>query len=847
MNSFKKVFIFILVLVTLFPLAAEDDDWYYGKTISQIVFSGLNNVKEKTAQSVVSSYVGKEFSDELYSEMDAALYSQSWMDWMMVSANHQEDGEGVVLLVEVNENPMISSVEVVGNDKIRANAIIEAQNLAKGGFYSTNNVDANALLVKEYYITRGYRDVNVEAVVNTRADNTVIVTYTISEGRQYKVRSVLFEGIQGLGREELKKLLTTKEKSFFDSGNFIQSNMDQDMAAIIEHYTTKGYPDAKVANSEIVVLEEESTDSTVYVNIIYTIEEGSLWTIGTVDFEGNSVFGDEEIQSLITISDGDIYNSKSIVSIYEKIASLYYDNGYVYSVVKPEITKSEGNKVNIHFSIVEGKQTKVEEIRINGLTKTKPYVFERELALKVGDIFSRSAFIQSQQNMYNTSLLKNISASLYPGKTEDGVICEFQVEEGNQMELQFGATFGSTEINGFPVSGFLSLTNNNLGGKAKALSLSTELSPSTQSVSLSISDSWVGDKRWSNGVSISAQRNVRTGILQKGIGSDFYDGRDSLKETYPLGYDNPYDWYVVNSQSYPSSNYLMDYDYYSFDVGYNSGYSWVFAPGSLKLGGGVSVGLNHAVYDNTKYTPYEKLISAYNDGWQFSNKIYASLTWDGRNYVSAIPHGYVLSAAYTYAGGVLGGLSNYNKIALSAKAYRSIMQFAQKDSTSKKNLILGLSTEVDLMLPQYWVYGDDHSGWTDPKMGATKYEMLYIDGMNIGRGFNVVFDQAFLWNNQIDLTYPLAEDVLSFEVFGSFTGVQSELGKVKGLDSINWYFATGAGIKMEIPGFPLGLYLVKNATIKTNEGWKWQNGALFNTGREGSGMSLVLAITTSIY
>ena len=49
---------------------------------------------------------------------------------------HQEDGEGVVLLVEVNENPMISSVEVVGNDKIRANAIIEAQNLAKGGFYA---------------------------------------------------------------------------------------------------------------------------------------------------------------------------------------------------------------------------------------------------------------------------------------------------------------------------------------------------------------------------------------------------------------------------------------------------------------------------------------------------------------------------------------------------------------------------------------------------------------------------------------------------------------------------------------------------------------------------------------
>ena len=272
----------------------------------------------------------------------------------------------------------------------------------------------------------------------------------------------------------------------------------------------------------------------------------------------------------------------------------------------------------------------------------------------------------------------------------------------------------------------------------------------------------------------------------------------------------------------------------------------MFAPGILKVGGGVSVGLNHALYDNTKYTPYELLIAKYNEKWQFSNKIHASLSWDGRNYVDKVPHGYVLSASYTYAGGVLGGLSNYNKLSFSASAYRGIFQFGGKEDGKKKNLILGISSEVDVMLPQYWLYGDI-KGWQNPKSGATKYEMLYIDGMNIGRGFSVVYDQAFLWNNQIDLTYPLAEDVLSLEAFVSATGVQSDLNKINGISSINWYFAAGAGIKMEIPGFPLGLYLVKNATIKNNEGWKWQNGTLFSGSKEGSGLSLVLAITTSIY
>ena len=844
MLKIKKILVLILLLTILIPIFASSDNWYEGKTITSIEFEGLSNVKAKTADSVVSQYVGKAFDDEVFSQLDADLYSQSWMDWMIVDAVESEGG--VKLVITVNENPMISEIYILGNDKIRANAILEAQGLVKGGFYSTNNLNANVKLIKDYYLSKGYVDVSVEGSINEKDDNTVIVNYTINEGRQYKVRSVLFEGISGLSRDELKKLLTTKEKSFFDGGNFIASNMDADKSAIVNYYTTKGYPDAVITSSEVVPLDEESTESTRYVNIVYTIDEGQLWTIGDITFSGNTIFSSDDISSLITVTEGERYNSERISGIYESIASLYYDNGYVYSVVYPEIKKEEGNRVSISFIITEGVQTKVEEIRINGLTKTKPYVLERELAFKVGDVFSRSAFIQSQQNMYNTSLLKNISASLYPGNSEDGVICEFNVEEGNQMELQFGATFGATELNGFPVSGFLSLTNNNLGGTGRALSLSTEISPSKQALSLSISDNWVGDKRWGNGISISAERNVRSGILQKGIGSDFYDGRDTDKSTYPLGYENAYDWYYINSQNYPSSNYLMNYDYYSFDVGYNSAYSWVFAPGILKVGGGVSVGLNHAVYDNTKYTPYELLIAKYNEKWQFSNKIHASLSWDGRNYVDKVPHGYVLSASYTYAGGVLGGLSNYNKLSFSASAYRGIFQFGGKEDGKKKNLILGISSEVDVMLPQYWLYGDI-KGWQNPKSGATKYEMLYIDGMNIGRGFSVVYDQAFLWNNQIDLTYPLAEDVLSLEAFVSATGVQSDLNKINGISSINWYFAAGAGIKMEIPGFPLGLYLVKNATIKNNEGWKWQNGTLFSGSKEGSGLSLVLAITTSIY
>ncbi len=847
MMKSKIIFtLLIIALVLLLPLSASDDEWYVGKEITRIDITGLKNVKSSTLDTIVNGYVGSVFTDELYAELDSSLYSQSWMNYMLVDATEDENNpDGVVLSIEIYENPMISSVEFEGNSRINKNTLSSAQNLSKGSFYSSNNIKQNADLIRDHYLSKGYRDVTVEGeVTENEEDNTVSVKFVISEGKQYKVREILFEGNSALTTKELKKLLSTKEKSFFNAGNYVESTLTADEETIINYYATKGYPDAKISEVRTEEIESETTDTTVYLSITFVIEEGELWTIGSITVTGNTVFSDEDLASLVTLSSGDVYNSEKIEEIYSSIALKYYDNGYVYSSITPSIEEEEGNKVSITFSIVEGTQTVIEEIRIEGLEKTKPYVLEREMDIKVGDVFSRTAFIQSQQNMYNTSLLKNITANIYPGTTENGVICSFTVEEANTMELQFGATFGANEVDGFPVSGFLSLSNSNLGGTGRALTLSTELSPTTQSLSLSLSDSWVGDVRWSNAVSISFARNVRSNTLQRGIGSAYYDGRDDREVTYPLGYDSAYEWYL-SGQTTPSSSNLMKYDNYSFTVGYSSGYSWVFSAGTLSATGGVSVGLNRAVYDDAKYDPYEYLIKKYQEKWQFSNKLSATLSWDARNYVSTTPHGYVATLSYTYAGGFLGGLSNYNKLSLNLSMYTGIWRFYNKEKNTAKNLILGFTSEVDFMLPQYW--NKDSTGWKwhDAKDGATKYEMLYIDGMNIGRGFSVQTDKAFLWNNQVDLTFPIAEDVISLEGFVSATAVTTKLNSLS-LRSLDWYMAAGFGIKMEIPGFPLGLYLVKNATILSGESFKWIKGPLFSSGDRG-GLSLVLAITTSIY
>ncbi len=838
----RIILLSVFLIVSLLPAAAAEGDWWEGKAMTDFTYTGLQNVSEHTLNSLLSSYLMEPFSDATFSEMNGLLYAQPWLSYVSAEALAEGEEQNLVIQFNIQENPMVSSVDAVGMDRIGRRTALGAQEYSKGDFFTPGRLEINADAIKSYYLSHGYRDatVAVEKTDDTE-NNTVSILYTISEGKQYKVRDILFEGVTGLTADKIKKAMTQKVRSFFNGGNFVESNIETDKSAIVALYGKEGYPDARVDSVDIVPTGEED-DKTIYVNLVYRITEGDRWSIGTVNFSGNTIYSDEQISSLITMEEGDPYNAEAIQRQYESIASLYYDNGYIRSFVDfAETRDTEAHRINYDIQITEGPQSVVEEIIITGLTKTKPYVLEREITLKVGDVFSRSKLIRSQQNLMNTGLLTTVRANLLYGETPDGVVVEFQVEEGNQMELQFGATFGGT-VDGFPISGFLQWADRNLAGTGRDLSIGTTLSPDTQSVSISLSDNWVGDHRWSNGITFSVEHSLRDDTLQRGKGSGYYDGRDINRETFPLGYDSAASWYASDNSPYPTSAYLMEYDYWRIALGYNTGYTFAFEPGSLTLSAGISFGLNHAVYDENRYDPYEDLIRKYHDGWQWSNRLTLSVTWDGRDLIRNTTRGYLLSASYTYAGGILGGLSNYNRLSFSAAGFHSLYSYVNEEG-QQKSLVVSLTSSVSVMLDQYWGR-EGRWDWYNAKMGATKYEMLYIDGMNIGRGFDVQYDKAFLWHNQLELTFPIVYQVLAAEAFVSATGVTSELSELGQFSNIDWYFAGGIGIRMQIPGFPLGLYIVKNATWDHSNGFAWDSGFLF---QDSLGLKIVLAITTSLY
>lgn len=842
----RRILLSILVVLAVAMAVvsgADNEPWYYGKRIAQFTNHNLQHVKESTILDLQYEYVGKPFSDELFGELQSRLYDLDSFLYFLADANRTGEGENELAIdFTFYELPFITDMTIEGNSGIKTKDINAAMITGEGKFLDDQAISISKAAVLSLYREKGYADAKIESesTVNEEA-NTASLSFLIDEGRQKRIGAITFEGNASVSSDLLAKQLSSKKVSYFNSGYYNPLTVESDKEKIISYYQSKGYIDATVTEvrSEDISGEDDKYER---LNLTYVIDEGEAWFFGSITVEGNTVFSDEQFAALVTMKAGAPLDLSRVQQEVSQVTDLYWNNGYIFNLISTdEIRDPDTHTISYVLRVQENQQAIIEDVRIEGLTKTKAYVFERELVFKVGDVFSKEQLIRSAQNIYNTLIVTDVQFDIVNGKEEGTVVPIFTVTEGNQMDIQFGATFGGN-VDGFPVSGFLQWSDKNLAGTGRDLAIATNLSPDTQNVSISFSDGWVGDRRWSNGLSFSFERSEKSNALQRGVGSAYYTGLND-GEAYPLGYLSAAS-YEAAGQALPSSQYLMQYDYYRISLGYNTGYTFMFVPGSLTIGGGITVGLNYADYKDHIYDPYERLVARYHERWQFSNRLSLSFSWDGRDLIENTSRGYYLSQSFTYAGGFLGGLSNYIRSSTSASGYLTLWTYNLDSKPA--NVVFGATTTLSAMLPQFYKNVDYNEwGWYDAKMGATRYEMLYIDGMNIGRGFNVIFDQAYLWDNQLSISWPLAQNVLAAEVYASATGVSTDLKKV-GFGDLAWYFSAGAGIKLKVPGFPLGLYLVKNATY-INDTFSWEPGNFFKGKSANSGMSLVLAITTTLY
>jgi len=777
--------LFVLCPVSVAAQSAAGEEFdYHGKLIREIKFKGLKSVSEKDVEGVTSSFVGRQFTDELFADMCDRIYALDMFEDIEPQAVPGDARKATVSLIfTVTERPVVRKISISGNKQVRTTEVKEALSIKEKEVFIAGKVLLSERAVRDLYLEKGFTNVKVTSSTKD-TDKGVEILFKVDEGRSTVITNINFKGNKDVSTKTLKGKIQLKEAGLFNKGAFQESMLEADKQSILAYYRNSGYIDADVIDitREIKVNEAKKRDE---MTITFVIQEGSVYTFGGIKFIGNSIFSDEKLQSLVKLQTGKSFNMAKFQESVMAVADLYYENGYTSNRFNPIENKDSDNKViSFTLQIGESVRSHVESITIKGNNRTKDFVIRREIPIESGDIFSKDKITAGLRNLYNLQYFSSVVPDIVPGSEENLVNMIVAVEEQSTTSIEFGVTFsGVSDPDDLPFALFVKWQDSNLRGLGKSIGVSSSISTDEQSVSLSYGENWLWGEPISTSVSMgfshSSLSTLRLAVDGDGIVSD--------------------------------DDYYMDYEQWKWTLGFSLGRRWTPAWAILSLSAGVSGSLLNNEYDSDLWIPVDSTVSENANKWGWSNAVWTSFSVDARDIAYDPSSGWFASQRLTWYGLTPWEDEFFLKTDTKLEKYFTLLNFQITETYNFKLVLAGYSG-LTLEIPA-------------PNTGIGQTSRLYIDGMFNARGWTNIYNSnrgQAMWSSNVELRTPIVPGVLALDWFGDAAVICENPSGLKNVNVEDFYFSTGPGIRFCIPQFPLRLLFAN--TFQINDGnVEWDN------------------------
>ncbi|MBU0928011.1 MAG: outer membrane protein assembly factor BamA [Spirochaetes bacterium] len=826
----------VLLAVAASAYAQAAPDWYVGKTIKTIKFEGLNVVPLKDLDPIVNEFKGKPFDDALWMTILARVYELDYFEDVAPEAVPSDAAyTSVVILFKVKEKPAVSSVSVRGNSGLRTQEILDSLTVKEQTIFNDSRMRLDEIALRRLYQSKGFPDIAVSASSDVQADGSISVTFTVDEGVQNIVEKILFEGVESVSQSTLKGELKLKEKGLFQAGQFNEGSLEESRQAIEFYYKKRGYVDAKVTDVRRDSVPAAKGGS-MRLTLTFVVEEGRRYLFGGMGFSGNTLYSSEELGALVKQQVGAVLNYERLMQDQSRAADIYFENGYIFNGFKLlDSRDEETGLISYTLQIEERPQAHIEDVIFRGNTKTKDFVLKRLVPLVSGDVFSKTKVLESLKNLYNTQYFSSIVPEYEQGSQDLFVDLIISVEEQSTASIQFGLTYSpSSSAGSFPIIGLVNWSDINFLGNGQTLALKTNLAVASQDLTFSFSDDWLFGKRLSGAVDFSFKHESLS-AAQDSTGVIF-DSSDPTRVPDPY---SSYEEYIAAGKVVPDE-YLMQYDTWTFSLGYSGGFRQPTAIGTFGVVPGVLHELGMKTYDDTLYRPFDSTISANLNDWRFSNTVYV------RGYLNNLDlwydpsNGYYASQRFGLTGWFDGEINHFLRSDTRVDGFVKLFDIPLTETWAFKG-VLGAHSKFSALLAQPW----------RSEIEVSDSKKVAIDGTFVGRGWSSLssYYGTALWDNWLELRLPVVPSILSLDGFLSAAMVADERGILNvndfsggtnsydpSLSLENFAFSAGAGLRFLILQFPFRIYFAKQFVFDESAGLKWTD----------KDWQFVLSVTTSL-
>ena len=479
-------------------------------------------------------------------------------------------GDNIYLKIHLAPRPRISTINYNGLKKTEREDMEKKLGLLKGGQITPNMIDRAKILAKKYFEDKGYK--NAEVFIRQRDDvaakNQVILDIDVDKKEKLKVRSIIIDGDNQLGKKKIKGTLFSKGAfaktheagklaNILKSKKFTPERWSEDKKNLITKYNEYGYRDAMIVKDSVWNVDPKHVD--IYVKV----DEGKKYYIRNIKWVGNTVYSTDYLSRLLDMKKGDVYNqtylNKRLSQDEDAVGNAYWNNGYLFYNLQPTEVNIVGDSIDLEMRITEGQQARINRVKINGNDRLYENVVRRELRTKPGDLFSKEALQRSARELASMGHFDPEAINPVPEPNyEDGTVdinYNLKQKSNDQVELSLG--WGQTgvigrvglKLNNFSMANLFRRNREHRGimpiGDGETLSLGAQTNGTYyQSYNAQYSTNWLGGKRpiqFSVGMSYSKQTDVSSNYYNSGYMNNYNNYRYGYGNYNYNSYENYYD------------------------------------------------------------------------------------------------------------------------------------------------------------------------------------------------------------------------------------------------------------------------------------------------------------------
>ena len=405
------------------------------KTVSTLVISNLIRVR-----------AGDAFDPVTIEEDYQRVYGLRKFSNVQARVEPTANG-GVNVIFEVTEQTTLQEIRFTGNIILDDLALRDLVDIKPG-----QSVDPYRISVAKQSIVRLYQEKNFPKAHVSVADELLtqkgILEFQIVAGPRVEIRKISLEGNQSFSSE--KVLDQVKSHTYvwiLNGGRYDEELVEDDVAAIRQFYVSHGFFDVRVGRKLVVSPDQKE------IALIFLVDEGTRYKVGSVSFKGLVAFKEETIRVSLKLVQGRDFDQEMLQRDVRTIVKAYSaSGGYIYlprsnnpdylTIDTKQIFHRETGKVDLVHEIHEGNKFRVGRIMVRGNTRVQDKVILREMRVVPGQQYNASEFQDAIERLRGTQVITG--AQITPiGDHPDTRDVLVEIKEGQTAFFTLGAGLSS--------------------------------------------------------------------------------------------------------------------------------------------------------------------------------------------------------------------------------------------------------------------------------------------------------------------------------------------------------------------------------------------------------------------